>query len=435
MPSPCAVVHLVLLGWSVAPAQAMHFRGQHLQEVLRADSLQPQGSKETKVIFINSIQDTLPYGHRLHSTRAVPKCPVSCTLTKQPDAFGTADAIVWNPFEMQTDMCHEFEAPVLEVPAVKPPGQRWAFSFFMEPPTTERGFRHGEHATKLLSGRVDYTMTYLHTSDIPWPVDRVTPLPSSAATRKQPAQDFARGRQHLLLWVSNRGCGNETYRGAFLQNLTRLLPPGSVQVYGKCDKQMPCPEGSLDHHSFMDSEGDACHQEFWSKFKFYAAFENMRCDGYITEKFFRGLRRGMVPLALGGMGRGDYERVAPADSFVHVDDFGTTEALAKRLLEIDRNDAEYNKFFAWRQNFQVTEPREVTDGVYCTLCQKLHSGGPVTQQHQDLVSWFYGKGVCHERLPGYEEGSAHNADTCTRAAAGRAAAGPLALLLVLLRCY
>ena len=31
-----------------------------------------------------------------------------------------------------------------------------------------------------------------------------------------------------------------------------------------------------------------------------SALRNSRCQGYVTEKFFRGLRWGMVPLALGG---------------------------------------------------------------------------------------------------------------------------------------
>merc|ERR1712039_52115 len=93
-------------------------------------------------------------------------------------------------------------------------------------------------------------------------------------------------------------------------------------------------------------ETDPCNVKVTAQYKFYAAFENSRCRGYVTEKFFRGLLVGMVPVALGGMGRKDYEAIVSGDAFLHIDDFESVEALAKKLIEIDKNDAEYDNFHA-----------------------------------------------------------------------------------------
>ena len=77
-------------------------------------------------------------------------------------------------------------------------------------------------------------------------------------------------------------------------------------------------------------------------FKFYAAFENNRCDGYITEKLWTAYNYGMVPVVWGGCGRADYEKIVPKDSFIHVDDFKSTADLALFLQELDRDDARYS---------------------------------------------------------------------------------------------
>ena len=42
---------------------------------------------------------------------------------------------------------------------------------------------------------------------------------------------------------------------------------------------------------------------------------------------------------------GDYARAAPHQSYIHVDQFSEPKDIAESLLELDRNDKEYNKYF------------------------------------------------------------------------------------------
>ena len=42
---------------------------------------------------------------------------------------------------------------------------------------------------------------------------------------------------------------------------------------------------------------------------------------------------------------GDYEAVAPHNSFIHVDQFTGPRELAEYLLELDKDDEKYNQYF------------------------------------------------------------------------------------------
>ena len=66
-------------------------------------------------------------------------------------------------------------------------------------------------------------------------------------------------------------------------------------------------------------------------YKFYLAFENSNCVDYITEKFFvNGLKHNILPIVMGAS-KEAYERSAPFNSFLHVDDFTGPAHLAQFL--------------------------------------------------------------------------------------------------------
>jgi len=205
------------------------------------------------------------------------------------------------------------------------------------------------------------------------------------------SDNFAEGREHLLLWFVSSGCSLPRQR--FFHALQAALPPDSAHVYGACGKPSPCPGRDVK---------DSCHQALFSKYKFYAAFENSRCEGYITEKFYRGLDEGIVPVALGGKSREDYEALgAPPGSFLHVDDFRSVEALAEYMAGM--SDATYNKFFVWRSTHEVQPPLVTTEHVLCDVCSELHKNAAdqkPSASFGDLTKWFY-DGNCVQSAPNW----------------------------------
>lgn len=332
-----------------------------------------------KLIFVNCVEDG-------KAARKYPvlNCPSkrSCNLTSDKRVFDIADAAVFNPLWM---------APHHVVPGAKPHAQRWVLSFQFE---SAKLHPRARAATSALGSRTDLTMTYMGKSDIFRPFHKLFPA-TEGSKLPDKTTNFAAGKRYLLLWfVSN--CGSRA-RMELFRRLETLLGKDQVHMHGRCSDRKPVCKSAED--------GDPCNIQWMSQYKFYAAFENSRCDGYITEKFFRGLKMSMVPLALGGLGRKDYEHIISGESFLHVDDFPSVEALAKRLGEIDRDDAWYSKFHAWRLTHRVGTGRESFNAAYCELCDRLHEGGKATSPKSygpSLDKWMFGP--CIRSEPKWKRG-------------------------------
>jgi len=314
-------------------------------------------------IFINS---RLWRTWELHlGTQA--NCPVGCNITQDEAAFKTADIVVWNARWME---------PIRQVPdeISKPRHQKWVFNFDIEPPLW-RGRKQKKDIIDRLAPHIDWTFTYKPSSDMFKP--RVVMLaPGEIGAEAQ--QDWSGNKSKLLLWfVSN--CGAKE-RMQLFRNLTEFLPRGSANQYGKCGEPDPCHKER------------ACKKQLSSQYKFYAAFENTRCDGYITEKLVTAYDNNMVPIVWGGLGRSDYERLVPGDSFIHVDDFKTLEQLAEFMLELDRDASRYNAFFAWKKKLHVVSFPDVMASSYCKLCteaQKPAAHQIPTRAFGNLSEWWF----------------------------------------------
>ena len=168
-----------------------------------------------------------------------------------------------------------------------------------------------------------------------------------------------------------------------------------VNVFGKCGQKicqgMGCPElkGILSEH------------------RFYLAFENAICKDYASEKIWRALQDGVVPVVLGGA---DYKSILPPNSYIDIKDFSSPQDLAKFLHKLSQPDNAvlYNSYFTWRQSYKVVFHNP---NSFCDLCAYLHK--PEAQKRQsktDLGKWwnenhscmdpitYYGKIMDHDTL-------------------------------------
>ena len=70
----------------------------------------------------------------------------------------------------------------------------------------------------------------------------------------------------------------------------------------------------------------------------------------------------------------DYKRIAPAGSFIHVDDFHSPRDLAAYLRRLDANDTEYLRYFDWRlrYTFNASDGQHFNIGPFCQICRYLH---------------------------------------------------------------
>ncbi|MBN3323822.1 FUT7 fucosyltransferase, partial [Atractosteus spatula] len=153
------------------------------------------------------------------------------------------------------------------------------------------------------------------------------------------------------------------------KQLSQLM---AVDVYGRYKQRPLSPEGLL---------------PTISRYRFYLAFENSVYRDYITEKLWRNsFQAGSVPVVLGPP-RADYEAQAPPGSFIHVDDFNSTGALAAFLRGLAADEGRYRSYFEWRRRGRVklyTDWRE----RLCTICARYRQLPPGKVYH-DLDAWAH----------------------------------------------
>jgi len=319
----------------------------------------------------------MPGGHDDEPVIDLSSCPKQCDFVKGKDSFKTADAVVW-------DFCNYQEKWIPKKNVEKPEKQKWIFSWEQEAENY-----HNCHGSKKLmktvGDKIDWTMTYNKRSDF-W-------LPYATMIKRKDwgevfnKVDYKSGKEHLMLWLVGSMSKTSNRIGVFSE-LKKHLDGENVHMYGRHgnDGPWPCDKG----HG--ETDGSDCNRAQFSKYKFYFAAENARCEDYITEKFWKALQYGMVPVVLGGLNRTDYERVADGSSFIHVDDFNSTEALAKHLKELNNNDEAYGKYFEWHSTHEVSMT-SARDEAWCDLCTNLHSGAEAKKKTENLNDWWT-KGTC-----------------------------------------
>ncbi|XP_058480778.1 4-galactosyl-N-acetylglucosaminide 3-alpha-L-fucosyltransferase 9-like [Solea solea] len=232
--------------------------------------------------------------------------------------------------------------------------QKWVW-FNMESPTNTQQVPHIDELFNL-------TCSYRQDSNIPVPYGHLEPRASGEETFQVTPKD------KLVCWIVSHW--NERFRRVEFYN--ELKKHVNITVYGK---------------AFRKPVNGEQYNHIVSSCKFYLSFENSVHKDYITEKLYRPLMLGTIPVTLGPT-RQNYEDHVPGDSFIHVDDFPTAKQLADRLLYLHRNDTEYMKYFEWTKKYKVKRAVFGTTHA-CKTCSYLqqHRG---YEASRNLKEWLWG---------------------------------------------
>lgn len=205
------------------------------------------------------------------------------------------------------------------------------------------------------------------------------PLPSNIIQSLEPYLDpivppvLNRDIVYIAWFVTN--CDTHSGREEYVLKL-RSQPGIRVDIYGGCSSifhslalKRKCPKKIRN-----------CIKKILPRYRFYLSFENSKCDTYITEKYWmQGLNGKAVPIVLGAKIK-QYERIAVPNSYIHVDNFPTVEALAQELHRLNRNDSEFVKYLQWTRLYDVSRIYSpfARYSIYVTLCllghyQRVHA--------------------------------------------------------------
>lgn len=130
---------------------------------------------------------------------------------------------------------------------------------------------------------------------------------------------------------------------------------------------------------------DRCwRQVLGPKYLFYLSFENALCDAYVTEKLWRPLMHGLVPVVLGGA---NYTAILPPNSYINAVNL-TPRQLSHILRRLQKFPRAYADYHLWRAFWRPTLRPPL-----CELCLRLHSKSRTTTQ-QNIKGWWRAVGQC-----------------------------------------
>ncbi|XP_077335790.1 3-galactosyl-N-acetylglucosaminide 4-alpha-L-fucosyltransferase FUT3-like [Lithobates pipiens] len=291
-----------------------------------------------------------PFGDHFPLDRCQTEFGISdCKLTANRNLYNIADAVVMHHVDIMYDKRSLPQKP-------RPHFQHWVW-FNMEPPLIIKNLQS-------LDGLFNMTLTFRKDADIFRPYGEIIAF-------KEPQNITIPTKSKLVAWVVSKFYPG-VWRTAYYEELKKYIP---IDVYGK---------------GHIALTWDDFHKTI-SQYKFYLAFENSNFQDYITEKLWsNAFGTWTLPVVL-GTSRENYERFVPGDAFIHVNDFSSPKDLAMYLLELDRDDEKYKKYFNWRSRYYVK-----TGGgwqkSYCQVCMALKNG-PHYQVIPSIAKWFLKNGT------------------------------------------
>ena len=226
---------------------------------------------------------------------------------------------------------------VEDLPLPRGRQQEWAL-LHEESPMNNYIFSH-----EIMIELFNHTSTFRRESDYPLSAQNIYSLeyllkPSIASIAEK--NEHRKNGLAPILYVQSH-CGVASDRDEYVRELMKYV---EVDSYGKClnNKELPSelrdPVESMEKPEFL---------KFIGKYKFHLAFENALCNDYMTEKLFRPLRVGSVPIVRGSPHAKDW--MPDGHSTILVDDFTSPEELAKYIKQLDRNNEEYEKYLQFKK--------------------------------------------------------------------------------------
>ncbi|XP_040293274.1 alpha-(1,3)-fucosyltransferase 11 [Bufo bufo] len=225
-----------------------------------------------------------------------------------------------------------------EAPLPRLPHQTWAL-FHEESPMNNYVLSH-------LPGicLFNYTATFRRESDYPLTLQW---LPTIGYLQK-PAVSIAeknkwRGKGYAPVLYMQSHCDVPSDRDRYVKELMKYI---QIDSYGQCLKNRQFQSKRLEDTSTATTE-DQEFMAFTARYKFHLAMENAICADYMTEKLWRPMHLGAIPMYRGSPSVKDW--IPNNHSIILIDDFTTPKDLAELIISLDKDDESYLKYLEYKK--------------------------------------------------------------------------------------
>lgn len=273
-----------------------------------------------------------------------------------------------------------------DLPLPRLPHHEWAL-IHEESPMNNYILSHGP-----MIRQFNHTATFKRESDYPITTHSLPSLEYLLSRRPlslERKNELRRAGLAPVLYVQSH-CGIPSDRDRYVKELMKHVP---VDSYGKCLNNRELPELMRDPVQSMFAED---FLQFIAQYKFHIAFENAICPDYVTEKLFRPLHVGSVPIYRGSSRVKDW---LPDEHLgIVADNFDSPQELAKFINFLDANNSEYERYLEFKElgvsnkflleNMQSREwgindheKPNMFSGFECHICKKISKRHRLEKEH------------------------------------------------------
>uniref|UniRef100_A0A6P7FLX8 Fucosyltransferase n=1 Tax=Diabrotica virgifera virgifera TaxID=50390 RepID=A0A6P7FLX8_DIAVI len=168
-------------------------------------------------------------------------------------------------------------------------------------------------------------------------------------------------------------CDTPIGRDYLVKELSKYI---QIDSYGSCLKNKDFPSGLSELYP-LDVYNEK-YMEFISKYKFIISIENAACQDYISEKFWRPLIVGSIPIYFGAT---NIKEWFPNElSAILVEDFSDMRSLADFIKKVNANDTLYSSFLEHKLSQKISNERLKNEILSehpipefeCYVCTQIH---------------------------------------------------------------
>lgn len=184
------------------------------------------------------------------------------------------------------------------------------------------------------------TSTFSRNSDLPLTLQYLEDIEAITDTRYYlPVDEKNKLLKEIapVLYIQS-DCETPVERDFYVSELMKFI---KVDSYGKClnNKKMP---KELTLEKTLENLYDPDLMKFVSRYKFSIAIENAVCQDYITEKLWRPLMAGSIPIYLGSPSIKEW--LPTSRSALLISDYDNISNLADYIKTINSNDTLYKQY-------------------------------------------------------------------------------------------
>ncbi|KAJ8728324.1 hypothetical protein PYW08_016709 [Mythimna loreyi] len=262
------------------------------------------------------------------------------------------------------------------LPLPRQPNDIWGL-FHEESPRNVEEFLH-EKALSMFN----FSSTFSRFSNVPFPLQHlrsyadITSRKYFVETAKK--NDFLNDIAPIMYLQSD--CETSTERDAYVEELMKYT---KVDSYGTCLKNKDMP--SKFKNDYLNNLNEDEFLRFIARYKFVVAIENGACNDYVTEKFWRAIKVGTVPIYFGSPSIRDW--LPNKKSAILLEDYPKPKILYEHIKMLMNNNSLYDEYLEHKTKQLITNQKllneyierpyqfdglQIVDKFECFICEKLH---------------------------------------------------------------